>query len=141
LARRGDAAEPVGGSALNDDNFLNLFGEDTEIRAMVPGEVLFRTGDKPDALYIIKSGQLQIYDEGVVFETVGPGGIIGEMALVDGSPRSASAKAVSAAEVIPVDEKRFMWMVEQTPFFALKVMRVLTQRLRITDNRLRAMIK
>jgi CRP-like cAMP-binding protein len=127
---------------VNDDtNFLHLFGKDTETRKLVPGEVLFKTGDKPDALYIIKAGQVQIYDDGVVFETVGPGGIIGEMALVDGSPRSASAKAVAPSEVIPVDEKRFLWMVEQTPFFALKVMRVLTQRLRITDNRLRAMIK
>jgi CRP-like cAMP-binding protein len=126
---------------VDDISFLNLFGKDTETRKLVPGEVIFRAGDKPDALYIIKSGQVQIYDEGVIFETVGPGGIIGEMALVDGSPRSASAKAVSDAEVIPVNEKRFLWMVEQTPFFALKVMRVLTQRLRITDNRLRAMIK
>lgn len=126
---------------MDDANFLSLFGKDTETRTMAPGEILFKAGDKPDALFIVRSGQVQIYDEGVVFETVGPGGIIGEMALVDGSPRSASAKAVSQAEVIPVNEKRFLWMVEQTPFFALKVMRVLTQRLRVTDNRLRAMIK
>ncbi len=126
---------------MDDVSFLNLFGKDTETRKLAPGEVIFKTGDKPDALYIVKSGTVQIYDEGVIFETVGPGGIIGEMALVDGSPRSASAKATSEAEVIPVNEKRFLWMVEQTPFFALKVMRVLTQRLRITDNRLRAMIK
>jgi CRP-like cAMP-binding protein len=122
----------------DDSNFLTLFGHETETRRLAPGEVLFHAGDKPDALFIVKQGQIQIYDGAVVYETVGEGGIIGEMALVDQSPRSASVRAVTEAEVIPVDQKRFLWMVAQTPFFAIRVMKVLTARLRKTDEMLKA---
>jgi CRP-like cAMP-binding protein len=122
----------------DDANFLTLFGHETETRKLAPGEVLFEVGDKADALYIVKSGQLQIFDGHTEFETVGEGGIIGEMALVDQSPRSASVKAVTEAEIIPVDQKRFLWMVTQTPFFAIRVMKVLTARLRATDAMLKA---
>jgi len=119
-------------------NFLSLFGHETETRKLAPGEVLFKSGEKADSLFIVKVGQLQIFDGAVVFETVGEGGIIGEMAVVDQSPRSASVKAVTASEVIAVDQKRFLWMVAQTPFFAIRVMKVLTARLRKTDEMLKA---
>jgi CRP/FNR family transcriptional regulator, cyclic AMP receptor protein len=58
------------------------------------------------------------------------------MALVDGSPRSASVTALKPSEVIAVDQKRFLYMVQQTPFFAIRVMRVITQRLRAMNARI-----
>jgi len=122
----------------DETNFLSLFSHETVGRKLAPGEVLFKVGDPPDSLYIVRSGELQIFDGTLAFETVGEGGIIGEMALVDQSPRSASVKALTAAEVIPVDQKRFLWMVSQTPFFSIRVMRVLTARLRKTDEMLKA---
>ena len=128
----------AGDKMRDDTNFLTLFGHETETRKLKPGDLLFHKGEKADALYIVKAGQLDIFDGDVVFETVGEGGIIGEMALVDQSPRSASVKALTAAEVIPVDQKRFLWMVSQTPFFSIRVMRVLTARLRKTDEMLKA---
>ena len=54
----------------------------------------------------------------------------GELALIDRRPRSATAVAVTACVLAPIDEKQFQFMVQQTPFFALQVMRVLTERLR-----------
>jgi CRP/FNR family cyclic AMP-dependent transcriptional regulator len=122
----------------DDHNFLSLFGHETKTQKLAPGDILFKSGEKADSLFIVKSGELQIFDGATVFETVGEGGILGEMAVVDQSPRSASVKAVTASEVIAVDQKRFLWMVAQTPFFAIRVMKVLTARLRKTDEMLKA---
>jgi CRP/FNR family cyclic AMP-dependent transcriptional regulator len=57
---------------------------------------------------------------------------------VDGSPRSATVRAVEPTIVIPIDEHRFLFMVQQTPFFALRVMRVMTARLRAMNERAKA---
>ena len=51
-------------------------------------------------------------------------------AFIDHRPRSASAVARTPCLLVPIDEKQFQFMVQQTPFFALQVMRVLTERLR-----------
>jgi CRP/FNR family cyclic AMP-dependent transcriptional regulator len=132
------ATRPARGSdPMNDDlNFLGLFRHDTEAKTLAPGEFLFRKGDPAQDMYVVKSGELQVGDGNAIYETVTTGGIIGEMALVDGSPRSASVTALKPSEVIAVDQKRFLYMVQQTPFFAIRVMRVITQRLRAMNARI-----
>jgi len=112
------------------DNFLFLLGPDHEAVEVHPGEVLFEKGDKAIAVYVIKTGTMEIFDGNVVYEKVGPGDLIGEMALIDEAPRSASIRAVTECEVIPINAKRFVTMVERTPTFAIRVMRVLVRRLR-----------
>ena len=59
--------------------------------------------------------------------------IFGEMALIDNEPRSATAVAITDVELVPISEKQFLFLVSQTPYFALKVMRILAQRLRATN--------
>ena len=86
-------------------------------------------------MYVVKSSDLQILDGNYVYETVSVGGIVGEMAIVDGSPRSATVRAIQPSIVIPIDERRFLFMVQQTPFFALRVMRVMAARLRAMNER------
>jgi CRP-like cAMP-binding protein len=61
------------------------------------------------------------------------------MALVDGGPRSAPARAVTQSVVIPIDERRFLFLVQQTPFFALRVMRLMSTRLRAANERTRTL--
>jgi CRP-like cAMP-binding protein len=87
-------------------------------------------------MFIVKSGELHIGEGNIVFETVRAGGILGEMAMVDDSPRSATVRAVTACELIPVDKRRFLTMLQQTPFFAIRVMRVLARRLRAMNERI-----
>ncbi len=116
------------------EDFLGLFANE-EGESLRPGEVLFRKGEVATRLYVVKSGELQILDGNTVFEAVGPGGIVGEMALIDGSLRSATVQAIRPSAVIPVDERRFLFMVQQTPFFALRVMRVMSARLRAMNER------
>ena len=120
----------------DDVGFLDLVRHETKVTALVPGQLLFRNGDAADVLYIVKSGELQIGDGNVVYETVGPGGIVGEMALIDSAPRSASVRAQTECEVVAIDQRRFLFMVQQTPFFAIRVMQVLAQRLRVMNARM-----
>jgi CRP-like cAMP-binding protein len=102
------------------------------------GQVLFTEGDNADYLYIVKSGALRIMSGSIVYEDVGPGGIVGEMGIVEQlTPRSASVLALVPSTVMAIDEARFLSLVEKAPEFALTVMRVLSRRLRVMDRRYR----
>lgn len=67
-------------------------------------------------------------------ETLGHGSIVGEMGLVSPAPHSASVIARTDCEFVAVDEKRFQFLVQQTPYFAVQVMRLMAERLRATDR-------
>jgi CRP-like cAMP-binding protein len=95
-----------------------------------PGEVIFSEGDKGDKMYVIRSGEVEIERDGKIVENLSAGGIFGEMALIDGSPRAATARAKTTCEVAPITEKSFLFLVHETPFFAITVMRALADRLR-----------
>jgi len=99
-------------------------------RSFLAGDMIFREGDAADELFVIKDGQVEIRLNGRVLETLGESDLFGEMALIDGSPRSASAVACTAVELVPITEKQFLYLVDEVPFFALTVMRVLARRLR-----------
>src|SRR5207248_6960287 len=102
------------------------------------GQVLFTEGDPPNSMYVVKSGTLRIRSGGVIYEDVGPGGIVGEMALVERYPaRSATVYALSDCELVAVDEARFSALVAEAPRFALTVMQILSRRLRAMDRRYR----
>jgi CRP-like cAMP-binding protein len=120
------------------EDFSGLFASETEVVTLVPGGVLFQKGEPGRLMYVVKSGNLQILDGNFVYETVSAGGILGEMAVVDASPRSATVRAIEQSVVVPIDERRFLFMVQQTPFFALRAMRVLTARLRAMNERAKA---
>ena len=117
------------------EDFLGMLGSDTAVVTLASGEALFNKGEPGHLMYVVKSGYLQILDGNYVYETVSVGGIVGEMAIVDGSPRSATVRAIQPSTVTPIDERRFLFMVQQTPFFALRVMRVMTERLRAMNER------
>ena len=102
------------------------------------GQVLFAEGDPPTCMYIVKTGALQIRSGNVVYEDVGPGGIVGEMGLVEKhQTRSATVYALTDSQLVEIDDVRFLWFVERTPGFAITVMRVLSRRLRAMDRRYR----
>ena len=56
--------------------------------------------------------------------------MLGEMALIDHAPRAATATAIGDCRLVPISEKRFMFMIQQTPYFALQIMKVMAERLR-----------
>jgi CRP/FNR family cyclic AMP-dependent transcriptional regulator len=118
----------------HDASFSVLTGNDIEARAFKAGSVIFREGDEAHELFVIKSGQVRIQIGNRTINELPADSIFGEMALIDGEPRSATAIAMTDVELVPVSEKQFLFLVSQTPYFALKMMRVLAQRLRATNK-------
>jgi CRP/FNR family cyclic AMP-dependent transcriptional regulator len=124
----------VGRSMKHDTSFGVLTGNGIETLFFKAGEVIFREGDNALELFVIKSGQVRIQIGNKTVTELAPDTIFGEMALIDDEPRSATAVAATDVELVPVSEKQFLFLVSQTPYFALKVMRVLAQRLRKTTK-------
>ncbi len=118
------------------DSFELLLGPDVPIREFRAGETIFREGDRGVEFFVIKRGRVRIVSGNRVLETLGENEIFGEMALIDDSPRSAAAVAETDIAVAPLTEKQYLFLVRHTPFFALKMLRVLAQRLRAQNKAL-----
>jgi CRP/FNR family cyclic AMP-dependent transcriptional regulator len=114
-------------------NLRNLFANSNQVQAFQAGSTIFAEGTAGEVMYVVLEGEVEVQMGSAVVEVVGPGDIVGEMALIDGQARSATTVAKSACRLARVDEQRFHFMVQETPFFALNVMRVLTARLRRMD--------
>jgi CRP/FNR family cyclic AMP-dependent transcriptional regulator len=115
-------------------DFSVLTGNGIEARSAKAGEVIFKEGDEAHQLFVIKSGEVIIQSGNRKLAELSTSQIFGEMALIDDAPRSANAVAKTDVELVAVSEKQFLFLVSQTPFFALKVMRVLARRLRATNK-------
>jgi CRP-like cAMP-binding protein len=109
---------------------FEILRRETDIREFKSGETIFRDGDAGSFMFAVIDGAVDIVLRGTVIERVESGGVFGEMALIDGLPRSATAIAAADCRIAAIDEKRFLRLVEHTPRFALSLMQVITQRLR-----------
>ncbi len=115
---------------------IHLFDKDQKTEALAAGQAVFREGDSGDCMFAVVSGTVDIVIEGTTVETVGEGGVFGEMALVEDRPRMGMAIARTDAALIRIDRKRFLFLVQQTPFFSLQLMAVMSERLRRMNKRL-----
>ena len=111
-------------------NPAELFRQETNTVQLAPGDFLFQEGEKGDKMYVLLEGEIDIFLGDFVFETAGPGALLGEMALIDDSPRTANAVAKSPSRLAQIDRRRFHFLVQQTPQFATHVMKELADRLR-----------
>lgn len=104
------------------------------------GERLIDEGTDGEAFFVIVDGELEVTKrsgEGdLPLARVGPGGIVGEMAVVEGRPRNASVTAVTAAQVLRVPSRALLTVLER-PDSALAILRTVMQRLRSTEAQLR----
>ena len=112
---------------------ISLFRNATDCQSFSAGQVIFQEGQPGDVMYAVTEGEVDILVHNKVISTVGPDGILGEMALIDTEPRSATAIARTDCKLVPISAKRFTFLVQQTPHFALQVMRVMAERLRHMD--------
>ena len=99
------------------------------------GADIFREGEQGDRMYIVSEGVVELSVKGRIIATIGKGSIFGEMALIDDKPRSATARAKTDCELATIDEAKFFELVHEKPSFALEVMKVLVERLRMMDTR------
>ena len=114
-------------------NLTELFRHATDLQTLTAGQILFKEGDTGELMYVLMSGTANILVNHRVVETAEAGAIIGAMGMIDEGARSATVVAKSDCKLLPIDRKRFNFLIQQTPHFALHVMRVIAERLRRTD--------
>jgi CRP/FNR family transcriptional regulator, cyclic AMP receptor protein len=115
-------------------DFTILAGAGAPVKEFRAGEVIFREGDPAAELYVIQSGNVEIRLGNRLLDTLSDNAIFGEMALIDGAPRSATAVAATDVKLVSIGEKQFLFLVSHTPNFALNLMRVMARRLRTMNT-------
>ena len=116
--------------------FFDLFRHDPEFIEIKSGVTLYKEGDAGDRMYVLIEGEAEITVAGVLFEDCVPGTFMGEMAVIDGFVRYSTVTAIKDCKFAVIDSKRFHFLVDESPNFAIDVMRVMAQRLRKCDQRL-----
>lgn len=109
---------------------LNLFQYVKDQLSFSAGQVIFSENDTGDLMYVVIDGEVEVTYHGQLIETLGPGGLLGELAIIDHKTRSATATARTDCKLVAINQQRFLFMIEETPFFALEVMKVMAERLR-----------
>ena len=94
------------------------------------GDTIFLKGDIGNCMYVLINGQVEIRLEDLVLDVINPGGMFGEMGIIDRAPRAAMAVATAPCSVLVIDEDHFLELVHEQPFFALKVLRTAMGRVR-----------
>jgi CRP-like cAMP-binding protein len=115
-------------------NLSELFRHETDLQNLAAGQVLFKEGDTGELMYVLISGTADISVNNRIVETAGAGAILGEMAMIDEGTRSATVVAKSDCQLLPVAKTRFNFLIQQTPNFAVHMMKVIAMRLRKTDE-------
>jgi CRP/FNR family cyclic AMP-dependent transcriptional regulator len=110
-----------------------LFHNAQETIRVRAGDVIFEEGDTGTEMYGVVSGRVELRGGGRVLRTLEVDDVFGEMAIVDSSPRSATAVAVVDTELAVVNRHRFLFLVHETPTFALQVMSAMGERIRERD--------
>jgi len=97
---------------------------------------LFNEGEPGNTMYVLMEGSASVVVAGQVIEVARPGALLGEMALVDSSVRSATVIARSNCRLLPINRTQFDLLVRESPEFARHVMMVIADRLRRMNQRL-----
>jgi CRP/FNR family cyclic AMP-dependent transcriptional regulator len=109
---------------------ISIFKNVRDAESYTAGSTIFSQGEEGHQMFVIVEGQVDIVLDGEVVQSLEEGEFFGEMSMIDHSPRSASAVARTDCRLAVVDEKRFAFLIQQTPFFALQVMKGMADRLR-----------
>jgi len=120
-------------------DMLSTLAENTTTRTLASGDVLMRKGELGDSLFIIKEGWVKIVtvdskgDE-LIINKCGPGEIIGEMALLDSGPRSATVVAIEPSEALELKSEAFQHVIDNHPDVSLSIIRSYSNRLRFSTT-------
>ena len=100
------------------------------------GQCLATEGDVGDQLFLICEGSAVVKKQGEEIAKLGPGDCFGEMALIDGEPRSASVELLEDSQLLAIHRRDFDFMMKQVPDIAREMLVVLSRRLREADEKL-----
>ena len=98
------------------------------------GTVIFAEGASGAEMFGVVEGEVELRLPNGMVRRLGPDETFGEMAIVDNSPRSATAVAVTDTKLAVIDRHRFLSLVQETPMFALQVMSSIAERLRAASG-------
>lgn len=98
------------------------------------GKVLIRQGEAGREFFVIAEGRAKVSARGRRAKTVGPGVGVGELALLDQGPRSATVTAVTDMRLLVLDSRSFASLISQVPSVARKLFRVMAERLRESER-------
>jgi CRP-like cAMP-binding protein len=101
-----------------------------------PGQIIVTQGTPGQAFYLILSGRVEILRDGVSLGAFGPGDFFGEMSLLDQAPRSATIRALDHTSCLMLSSWDFKTLLEKHPSIAIKLLEVLSRRLRVADERI-----
>jgi len=111
-------------------NVLEHFRNARTSVALGVGVEIFREGDAPDFMYVLMEGMADVLVGNTPVELATPGAILGEMALIDNSPRSASVRCRTPCRLVSINVAQFDLLIRESPAFARHVMTVMSERLR-----------
>ena len=127
---------------LLDDKDRAALAADLDVVRFPAGRVLFNYGDPGDSLYVIRSGEVEVFfkddtGERIVLETAKAGDVFGELSLLDGGPRTASVVATQDLEALRVDRANLDHFLQRHPSATLDLLAAMGRRLRATSEKLR----
>src|SRR5436190_5407567 len=131
--------------SLLDDQERSTLADLVDSRHFDEGETIFQQGQNGDALYLVRTGRIQVYIESDTGEKIivgenEHGDVFGEISLLDGGPRTATAVAVEPSEALMLNRERLLELVERHPHVAIDLLTVIGRRLRSTDELLRTRV-
>jgi CRP-like cAMP-binding protein len=94
------------------------------------GSVVFNKSDPGSTMYVVQSGVIEMVIGEKVIEVCGANEAIGFMSMIDGAPRSSTARVKEACELSVIDQRKFRFMVDEVPNFALYIMAAMARRIR-----------
>jgi CRP-like cAMP-binding protein len=111
-----------------------VFKNAKAVRDVPAGTVIFEAGDAGDEMFGVIEGEVEVRMPGGLLRKLGPDDTFGEMAIVDSTTRSATVVAVTDTKLAVIDRHTFLYLVTETPMFALQVMSSIAERLRISNE-------
>ena len=117
----------MGGDDIDMRMFAQRVGASVTYAA---GSIVFNKGDAGSCMYVVQSGVIEMVIGDKVIEVCGPNEAIGFMSMIDGAARSSTARVKEACELSLIDQRRFRFMVDEVPNFALYIMGAMARRIR-----------
>jgi CRP/FNR family transcriptional regulator, cyclic AMP receptor protein len=128
----------VGCSARNGE--VEMSGDEIDMRMFAQragasvtyaaGSVVFNKDDSGSCMYVVQSGVIEMVIGDKVVEVCGPNEAIGFMSMIDGARRSSTARVKEACELSLIDQRKFRFMIDEVPNFALYIMGAMARRIR-----------
>ncbi len=127
---------------LLDDDERTVLAAEMDQEDYLQGQIIFDQGDEGGTMYVVQSGRVELFlttqdDERIELEVINPGGLFGELSLLDNQSRSASARALENTELLVVDRNDLRLLIKDRPDAAIDILSILGQRLRDANMLLR----